>query len=74
MIVALGATALFALLGKRVGVGAAREARLAHAQGARVVATYHPSAVLRDPTDEGKAERYRALVSDLREAAGLARG
>lgn len=73
VIVALGATALFALLGKRVGVGAARGATLAHAAGARIVATYHPSAVLRDPTDEGKAERYRAIVSDLREAAELGR-
>jgi len=72
VIVALGATALYALLGKRVGVGAARDMELVDAHGARIVATFHPSAVLRDPTDEGKAERYRTIVTDLRRAARLA--
>lgn len=71
VIVALGATALNSLLGKKLAVGAARDMTLAHASGATVLATYHPSAVLRDPTEEGKAARYRTIVEDLRNAARI---
>jgi len=72
VIVALGATALLSLLGRRVAVGVAREMALQSADGAHIVATYHPSAILRDPDDETKAERFRTLVADLRKAAAMA--
>ena len=39
--------------------------------GARVVATYHPSAVLRAFDAESRARLYAALVDDLRRAAAL---
>ena len=68
VIVALGATAIRALSGERVKVGYARSLRIAHGSGVRVVATHHPSAVLRAP-DERERERMRAsLVADLAKA------
>ena len=72
MIVALGATAIQALCGKRLNVGDARDRRIEHPSGARVIATYHPSAILR-AQDEGERARLRALlVSDLAKAAASA--
>jgi len=72
VIVALGATALLALTGRRIAVGAAREAAaLPHASGATLVATYHPSAVLRVPREAARREIHAALVADLRRAARL---
>ena len=35
-----------------------------------LVATYHPSAVLRADTPEGRDETYKALTDDLKVAAG----
>ncbi len=72
-IVALGATALGALLGKRMAVSAAREATLHHSSGAIMIATYHPSALLRAPDPARRDELYHALVSDLRRALDAAR-
>ncbi|MBS0321048.1 MAG: UdgX family uracil-DNA binding protein [Proteobacteria bacterium] len=69
-IVALGATALAATLGRRVRVGEARGTALRHGSGAGVTATYHPSAVLRAPDEARKRELYAALVGDLRRALG----
>ena len=54
VIVALGASALSALMRKRLAVGAARDVALTHPSGARVVATYHPSAVLRAPDEQAR--------------------
>ena len=72
-IVALGATALAALLGKRMAVSAAREAPQQHPGGAVVIATYHPSALLRAPEASRRDELYRMLVADLRRAVKAAR-
>ena len=70
-IVALGATALQALGGVDLTIDAARRQSLKHAGGARILATYHPSAILRG---EGpRAEQLRRHVEgSLREAARLA--
>jgi DNA polymerase len=69
VIVALGATAARAVLGRTVGIAASRE--LVHeAMGASTVVTYHPSAVLR--ADERAAEVRAALVADLARAWDLA--
>jgi DNA polymerase len=73
VIVALGASALYGVLRRRVAVGVSRDEVFAHASGARVVATYHPSSVLREKEEAGKAARYAALVSDLRAAVVAAR-
>ncbi|HEY6893184.1 MAG TPA: UdgX family uracil-DNA binding protein, partial [Rhodanobacteraceae bacterium] len=68
VIVALGATAIHAVGGERLRVGDARDMRISHRSGVRVVATYHPSAVLR-AQDERERQRLQALlVSDLAKA------
>ncbi len=72
VIVALGATALRAVLGRRVTVGAARGQSLAHASGAHVVATWHPSAILRAPDEDGRAALNADLIADLKRARQLA--
>jgi len=73
VIVALGATALGAVLGRRMTVTDARAGTLHHAGGARVVATYHPSAILRAPDEARRHELYSLLLADLRRAATAAR-
>jgi uracil-DNA glycosylase len=71
VIVALGATALSALVGSSYSIEAARKVDLAHAGGAKVLATYHPSAILR--ADDGRKDELRAsLIADLRRAVALA--
>jgi DNA polymerase len=72
VIVALGASALFSLMRKRIGVAAARDTPLLHPSGARIVARYHPSAVLRAPDEQARAATFEALAYDLRNARALA--
>jgi uracil-DNA glycosylase len=72
VIVALGATALRAITGTRVTIAAARDGELHHPQGARIIATYHPSAVLRAPDDDARAKLMQVLINDLKRAAALA--
>lgn len=68
VVVALGAVAARALLGRTVGIAVSRGSPLV-AGGRQVVVTYHPSAVLR--ADERAAEIRRALVDDLNAARAL---
>jgi len=71
VIVALGATALKALTRSSLSIEAARREELSLAGGARVVASYHPSAVLR--AEGPRAQELREyLVEDLRKAAKIA--
>jgi DNA polymerase len=73
VVVALGATALAAVLGRKTTIAAAREAAgLAHANGARLFATYHPSAALRAPDEARRHELYDMIVTDLKRAARAA--
>lgn len=74
VIVALGATALRAILDRRISITEARATTLEHAGGAQVVATYHPSAILRAPEMSRRAELYDLLVEDLKRAHWMARG
>ena len=67
-IVALGATALLALTGKPIPVGTARESELEDPSGATLIATYHPSALLRAIEPSQREALYRTLVADLRRA------
>jgi DNA polymerase len=71
VIVALGTTALYALTGSALTLTAARNQSLTHASGARLLATFHPSAVLRAP-EESRAQLLETLVRDLRQAHRLA--
>jgi uracil-DNA glycosylase len=72
VVVALGATALGAVMGKRITITEARAtSELRNAEGVRVVATYHPSAVLRAPDEDRRQELFDFLVADLRRAAKL---
>ena len=72
VIVALGATALGAVMGKRITITEARATpALRNAEGVRVVATYHPSAVLRAPDEDRGQELHGFLVADLRRAAKM---
>ena len=71
VLVVLGATAGQALFGSKFRVGAARETTLEYA-GISVVATIHPSAVLRAPDAGARDEMSGGLVRDLERARGLA--
>ena len=66
VLVALGATAAFALTGEKRGIAASRGETIPHRSGVPIVVTYHPSAVLR-AREEGDAI-FGALVADLRRA------
>ncbi len=64
IIVALGATALHALLRRKETISHARSQEMFHGSGAKVVATYHPAAILR--AESGAQEGfYEALCQDL---------
>ena len=67
-IVALGATAARALLGRPVSVTAERGRWLTRADGRPVLVTLHPSALLRLPHEERDAT-YALWVEDLRQLA-----
>ena len=74
VLVCLGATASKALLGPDFRLMKNRGRFLESHWAPKVVATYHPSAVLRADTEAAKQEVYGALLSDLtlvaRELAG----
>jgi uracil-DNA glycosylase family protein len=73
VIVALGATALRALTGTTLSIDGGRQRDLRHSGGARILPTYHPSAVLR--AEGVRSETLRALLeNDLRAAARIASG
>ena len=72
VIVALGVTALFAVLGQRVTLREARKQTLSLPDGTPVIATFHPSALLRAPDIATREELTHALLADLRRAAALA--
>lgn len=72
LIVILGATAGKALLGSSFRVGEARGALLEHeihGRPEKLVATVHPSSVLRAQDDKDRKAAYEGLVSDLKVAA-----
>jgi DNA polymerase len=69
LIVCLGATAAQALLGRSFRVTRQRGEVLSSDLGP-VLATIHPSAVLRAPDAEARAAAMEGLIADLRVAAG----
>lgn len=73
LIVALGATAAQGLLGSSFRI-TQDHGKLQDVAGLPpIIATLHPSAILRAQTDEERHAQMRTLVDDLREAARIAR-
>ena len=66
LVVALGATAGRALLGREVAVGRERGAASPFEEGTDILLTVHPSYILRLPSAELQAREYARLVADLR--------
>jgi DNA polymerase len=72
VIVCLGATAAQALLGRTFKVTQHRGELIAFDQAPYIVATVHPSSILRAPDDEARHEEMARFIDDLRNvAAGL---
>ena len=69
LVVALGATAAQALLGKSFRVTQSRGQVFDLPPASRIVATVHPSSILRSPGAENRAVEFDRLVADL---AGVA--
>ena len=72
LIVALGATAAQGLLGSSFRITQAHGKVQEVAGLPPIIATLHPSAILRAQTDEDRHEQLRTLVEDLREAKRVA--
>jgi len=68
VIVCLGSTAAQALLGPSIRIQRDRGQEFRAAWAARVLVTYHPSAVLRADDPQHSDEIYQWLVADLRSA------
>jgi DNA polymerase len=73
VLVCLGATASKALLGSGFRLMKERGRFLDSSLAPRVLATFHPSAVLRAEDEAGKSRVYGTLVADLTLAAGALR-
>jgi uracil-DNA glycosylase len=71
-IVALGATALRALVGAAMTLTAARARPPHHAGGAPIIPTFHPSALLRERDDERKAAMRDDVLAAFARAKRLA--
>ncbi|HEX6238181.1 MAG TPA: UdgX family uracil-DNA binding protein [Acidimicrobiales bacterium] len=74
VIVALGATAVRAVLGRPLSVGRTRGQVLESARGLPAVTTVHPASVVRKSDSEERAAARAGLVEDLRVAGRVASG
>jgi uracil-DNA glycosylase len=73
VVVLLGATAAQALLGRDFRVTQHRGEWIESSIAASVMATVHPSSILRAPDDESRHEEMRKFVDDLKKVAGRIR-
>ncbi|HSC22350.1 MAG TPA: UdgX family uracil-DNA binding protein [Casimicrobiaceae bacterium] len=73
VIVTLGATALAAVYGRKITITEARAHTIADPGGTPIVATYHPSAILRAPDREAREKLRATLLADLRRAVRMTR-
>jgi uracil-DNA glycosylase len=73
LLVCLGATAAQAVLGPAFRVTRERGKILESELASKVVATVHPSSLLRQPDEESREREYKLFVADLRAAAKAAR-
>ena len=69
IVVCLGATAAQTLLGKKFKVTQERGRIFASELAPRVLATVHPSSILRAPDDESRRVEMRRFIDDLRKVA-----
>lgn len=72
VVVCLGATAAQALLGKTFRVTKNRGEKLTISGYPPILATVHPSSILRARTDADREEGIRAFIVDLKKAASVA--
>ena len=68
-VVLLGATAAQAVFGSSFRITRDRGKLLAHELASKIIATLHPSAILRAPDEAARAAGRKALVADLELAA-----
>jgi uracil-DNA glycosylase family protein len=66
LVVALGATAVRGIIGKSVAIGKIRGKLLPMQNGKRLLATIHPSYILRIRDAGDKQAQYRQFVADLK--------
>jgi uracil-DNA glycosylase len=71
LIVCLGATAAQALLGKTFRVTQHRGELLKSDLAPHVMATVHPSSILRAPDEEARHEQEKEFIADLKKMAAL---
>jgi uracil-DNA glycosylase len=74
VLVCLGATAAKAILGRDFRVRVQHGRMLPSRFADRVVATVHPSSILRQPTSEDRRRELEQMVADLKVVAGLLKG
>ncbi len=74
VVVLLGATAAQAVFGAKFRITRERGKLLEHELASALIATLHPSAILRAPDESARAEGRAALIADLELAARQARG
>jgi DNA polymerase len=72
LVVAMGATAAQAILGPGFRVTRERGKVLSSKLAPRVLATVHPSSLLRQPDEESREREYKHFVADLRAAVQAA--
>lgn len=73
LVVALGATAVRSLTGKAMTLAVARERPLRTEDGTALLATIHPSYLLRLPDEAMKAREHARFLEDLRRVAQIAK-
>jgi uracil-DNA glycosylase len=73
VLVCLGATAAQALLGKNFRVTRERGKLIESTLAPNVIATVHPSSILRARDNESRHEQLQAFIEDLREVARAAK-
>jgi uracil-DNA glycosylase len=71
VVMCMGATAAKSLLGNKFALTQSRGKWQPGPSGAKVMATYHPSAALRAPGHDARAALYAAIVEDLKAAQAL---
>ncbi|RXF75678.1 UdgX family uracil-DNA binding protein [Hansschlegelia zhihuaiae] len=73
LVVAMGATAARAVVGRPVKIGEARGSVIEREDGPDLLVTVHPSFLLRLPDEDRKQVEYARFVEDLRLAAKVAK-
>jgi len=73
LVVALGLTAVRSLTGKTMTLASAREQKLQTEAGTALLATIHPSYLLRLPDEAMKAREHARFLEDLKRVAEMAR-